>query len=113
MNKETKKISSIANELINYFFQNSAKNISLMINDKGDRSEINISSDDLNLTDEEVEKIIEYLNDEREVETEEYYWQIMGIDSEINEMAAIGTMVDEAIVNWNKPSIEIILIRYK
>jgi hypothetical protein len=113
MNREKTKISSITKELINYFLMHDAKDIDLKIRVKEDKTEINIHSDNIGFTEDDIENIRNLLNADREIENEEYYWQVIGVSSEGEELSAIGAMVDEVNIKWNKPSLEIHLIRKK
>lgn len=113
MTREMIKVSCITKEIMDYFFTHGAKDINLKIEDKEDRIEINVHSDYTKFTDEEVERIRGYFNIDREIENEEYYWQVMGLSDEGEEMLAIGVMIDDAIIKWNKPSLDIFIIRKK
>ncbi|HHV46554.1 MAG TPA: hypothetical protein GXX53_06620 [Tissierellia bacterium] len=111
MNREMTKISSITKELINYFLMHDAKDIELKIKVKEDKTEINIHSENIEFTEEDMENIKSLLNVGREIENDEYYCQVIGVNSEGEELSAIGVMVDEAKIKWNKPSLDISLIR--
>lgn len=113
MNREVSKISSIAKELISYFLMHGATDVNLSIKNEKDREEINIYSSKTNFTDEAVEKIKNCLHAEREIENEEYYCQVIGINPEREELLAISSMIDDVVIKWNKPSLAISLVRKK
>lgn len=113
MSREMAKVSSIAKELISFFLIHGEKNISLTINDKEDRTEISIHINNGKFSDEEIENIKNALYADREIENEEYYWQVIGVGSKGDELSAIGVMIDDTIIKWNKPSLDILLIRKK
>ena len=49
---------------------------------------------------------------ERQEEMEEYYWHLLGNDSETEEISLIGMMVDEAEVCVNSQTLTVELTRY-
>ena len=113
MKIEIKKVSKIVSELINFCLNNSSKKVEVSVEDKKDRFEIIIKTNNINCTDEQIEYIDELLNVTRQSEVEEYYWQLTGEDYKDQEISLVGMMVDESIIKWEKPLIEIKLIRYK
>lgn len=113
MNIEIKKVSKIVSELLNFCLNNSSKKVEICVEDKGDKFEIIFKTNSTCCTDEEIKYIEELLNVTRESEIEEYYWQLTGEDYEDQEISLVGMMVDEATIKWEKPLIEIKLIRYK
>jgi hypothetical protein len=113
MKQEINKVSKIVSELINFCLNNSAKKIEISIEDKEDRFEILIGTDYIECSKDDVENVKTLLETGRQLEVDEYYWQLTGEDMSDQELSLVGMMVDEAIVNWEKPSMKIKLIRYR
>lgn len=113
MKHETQKISRIANVLVDFFLSLSAKKIDLSIDEQENFFEIIISSESVNDNHSKIEDLKDFLKVQRQEEIEEYYWQLVGNDNEIEEINLIGMMVDEAVVEHQHPILKVKLIRYK
>lgn len=113
MKHEVKKVSKIVDELIEFCFLHATEKVSVTVENKEDRFEILAHSDNVNCSNEKVERLKELLNVQRQNEIEEYYWQLAGEDEHNGEFSLVGMMVDEAEVKFTCPSLTIKLVRYK
>ncbi|QGU96597.1 hypothetical protein GOM49_17225 [Clostridium bovifaecis] len=113
MRHEVKKVSKIVDELIEFCFLHSTEKVNVTVENKKDRFEIIAHSDNVNCSDEKVERLKELLSVQRQNEIEEYYWQLAGEDEHNGEFSLVGMMVDEAEVKFTCPSLTIKLVRYK
>jgi len=112
MTNEKQKIAKIVNALIEYFLSHQAKGIHLSIQETDDGISIILTMDEVHLTDKALDELKHYLYMERQEEMEEYYWHLLGNDSETEEISLIGMIVDEAEVLVSSPSLRVELTRY-
>lgn len=112
MTHENQKIARIANALLEYFLSNDAKGLTLSISEDTKSAYISLEISDITLSSHESEELIEHLYMERQEEMEEYYWHLLGNESETEEISLIGMMVDEATVQYNYPVMKIDLVRH-
>ena len=112
MTHENQKIARIANALLEYFLSNDAKGLTLSISEDTKSAYISLEISDITLSSHESEELIEHLYMERQEEMEEYYWHLLGNDSETEEISLIGMMVDDAQVQVLSPSLSVELTRY-
>ncbi|WP_326911388.1 hypothetical protein [Sedimentibacter sp. MB31-C6] len=113
MKYEIQKISRIVDVMIDFYLSRSAKKTNFSIEEKKGKFIINVYAEQIDCNYEKIEEMKELLNVQRQREMEEYYWQLAGNDIDGEEINLIGMMVDEATVEYNCPSLEITLIRYK
>ncbi len=90
--KESKKISKIVDELFLYFVKHGHADINLDI--KITEEEIRIKITLENLDKILLSKIEERLKEKREIEVEEYGWELMGESDCSNELELIGLLTD-------------------
>lgn len=112
MTYEKQKIARIANALVEYFLSHNAKGLTLSILEDEKQISILLQIVHVTLSDKSMDELKHYLYMERQEEMEEYYWHLLGNDSETEEISLIGMMVDEATVTSVPPSLTIELIRY-
>lgn len=112
MTYEKQKIARIANALVEYFLSHNAKGLTLSILEDEKQISILLQIVHVTLSDKSMDELKHYLYMERQEEMEEYYWHLLGNDSETEEISLIGMMVDEATVTSDPPSLTIELIRY-
>ncbi|MCG8500070.1 MAG: hypothetical protein MJB12_06640, partial [Firmicutes bacterium] len=115
--KHTKKrISKIANELIIYFFNMGATDITANLQDKKDYYRIllrsNFTTKDTDKM-EKIEKMVKYLKLNKQEEMEEYYWELIGECDVDTELPLVGMMIDDVETHINDDTIEVILYKYK
>lgn len=112
MTYEKQKIARIANALVEYFLSHNAKGLTLSILEDEKQISILLQIGQVTLSNKSMDELKHYLYMERQEEMEEYYWHLLGNDSETEEISLIGMMVDEATVTSVPPSLTIELIRY-
>jgi len=112
--KHTKKrISKIVDELVTYFYSMGATDISINLNEKKDYFKISLKSNYTTKDKNKIEKLIKYLKCDKQEEMEEYYWELTGESDVDNELMLVGMMTDEAEINIDEDTIEVVLYRYK
>lgn len=111
MTYENQKIARMANALVEYFLSHNAKGLTLSIQESEKQISILLKIDQVSLSDKSMDELKHHLYMERQEEMEEYYWHLLGNDSETEEISLIGMMVDEATVTSAPPSLRIELIR--
>ncbi len=107
--KECKKISKIVDELFLYFLKHGYSSINVDVNVSDLEIVICIKTD---LVEEVLlEKLTERINRKRELEVEEYGWELMGESDCSNELEMIGLLIDTfTYINENNKS-ELTFIR--
>jgi hypothetical protein len=113
MKHEIKKLSKIVDELITFCFQRKSHDMTISIKDRPDYFKVKVVVDNIDFTEERVVHLEELLNSGRQLEMEEYYWELAGECDCDSELCLIGMMVDKAEVEYNEPSLTIKLYRYK
>lgn len=113
MKYEVHKISKIVEEIIDFYYSHSSKNVDISIKDTSDSFIIEFQSDKIVSTSDKIDKFRELLNVQRQREMEEYYWQLAGNDLEGEEYNLVGMMVDKAEVEFKDPSLKVKLVRYR
>ena len=112
MTNEKQKIARIANALLEYFLSHNAKGLQLSIMESEKSVSISLQLEQVSLSEKCMEELKHFLYMERQEEMEEYYWHLLGNDSETQEISLIGMMVDEALVTETPPSMKVELVRY-
>jgi len=115
MKKTYKKISTIVDELITFFYQLEATNMQINIDETKTSHLITISSNFNTEYIHTVSRLKKNLNLGRNRETEEHYWSLMGKAdiSDDCELHIISSMIDEADVIINDDHITIKLTRLR
>lgn len=110
---EVKKLSKIVDELITFFFLKKTNKMNIEIEDLKDHYEITMVNDCCELTSEKLEILKSLFNVQRQREVEEYYWRLAGETDDESELSLVGTMIDDATVEYKDNKIIVKLIRYK
>lgn len=113
MRHEYRKIARITDELITYFLEQQAKDISLDLKYAEEKEIIIIKAHPVENIEKVVEELQEVLSYPRESEMEEYYWELAGECDYSSQLAIIGTMIDTASIDYNDESIHLELVRNK
>lgn len=113
MKNEIIKVTKIVDELIDFYFVNSAKKVNISVEETKDSFIIEIESDNIRCDEEKIQNFKDLIDIQRQREMEEYYWQLAGTSLDGEEYNLIGMMVDESIVEYNCPRLKITLIRKK
>lgn len=114
MKHNKKRVSRITDELTTYLFSMGAKDITIHIKEDEKQFMIKIKSDFVKFSDKEVKTLIQRLNIERQIEMEEYYWELAGESGIDPQLTLVGMMTDEGKVKFlDDHTIEITLYRYK
>lgn len=109
-----KRVSKIVDELLTYFLNLHATDISTRIQNLADQYKISITGDCKDLNDAEVQRLNRLLNTPQHEEMEEYYWELTGDCDVDSELALLGMMTTKAEINYQPgQAIEIILYRAK
>lgn len=109
-----KRICRITDELMTYLFTMGATDITVNVKEDERQFIIKIRSDFVEFTDQEVNRLFQRLNIERQVEMEEYYWELAGESDVDTELTLVGMMTDKGEINFiDDNTIEITLFRYK
>ncbi len=113
MKHEIKKICKIVDEIVTFLLTDDTDMVDFKINRLADKTIINITDYNTRYTEKEVDELIECLNVQRQMEVEEYYWQLVGECDNDSELAIIGAMVDSAIIELRDNNLYMELIRNK
>lgn len=90
--KEGKKISKIVDELFLYFIKHGHSNVNFNVNIDEVNVVIDITLD--NVDAKVIDKLNERISQDRELEIEEYGWELMGESDCSNELELIGLLVN-------------------
>lgn len=113
MRHEVKKISKMVDELTTFFLEHQAKSLDIKIDNLVDREVITVEAvalDDMALC---IKRLQRFLSYPRELEMEEYYWELAGETDSSEELGLVGTMIDEANIGYDEEKIQLELIRKK
>lgn len=113
MKYEIQKISKIVEEIIDFFYSHSTKKVNISIEETQDSFIIEVQSDHINCNSDNVKRLKDLLNVQRQREMEEYYWQLAGNDLDGDEYNLVGMMIDESYIDYIAPSLKVKLVRYK
>ncbi|OOB79495.1 MAG: hypothetical protein ATN34_03250 [Epulopiscium sp. Nele67-Bin002] len=111
MKREIKKVAKMVDEITTFFLEFQAQEVKVNIFTYKDRIVITASAKKLKKSEKAVRRLKQYLSYPRAHEMEEYYWALTG-ESECEEgLAIVGTMVDEASIDYDDEHIDIHLTR--
>lgn len=113
MKNEIIKVTKIVDELIDFYFVNSAKKVSISIEETKDAFIIEIETDNIKCNEKKIQDFKDLIDIQRQREMEEYYWQLAGTSLDGEEYNLIGMMVDESVIEYDCPKLKIKLIRKK
>ena len=113
---EMKKISKLTDEMVTFYLERKADNISVQISLKKEGTYISTSARNVTITERELKRIGENINKQnRLAEMEEYYWTLAGEGGSSIALSLVAIMVDSAEVAYHKDNniVEINLFRKK
>lgn len=109
---ENKKISKIVDEILTYLLDKKAKDIKVKIEKNETFTMIQTTSTDVNISENELKKLYNYLNTtHREVEMEEYYWSLAGEGSFSHELSLVAIMVDIVEIHYEGNELKMDFLR--
>lgn len=111
MKHEIKKICRIVDELTTLFLRRDTNEVDFKIVTQADRAIIRIVDYNTRFDDAYIDHLRLTLNRQRQVEIEEYYWQLAGETDEDDEITLIGAMIDSATVEKRDGNLYLELIR--
>ncbi len=111
MRHEIKKICKIVDEVTTFLLTDDTDMVDFKINKLEDRTIINIVDYNTHLTQEDVDDLIDCLNVQRQIEVEEYYWQLVGECDNDSELTMVGVMVDSAKIEIKDNNMYMELVR--
>lgn len=113
--RETKKAIKIISELMIYYSDMGATDLSIDFHTQKFNSEkefeIIISGLVEDLTKENLTELRENLNTDRETQVEEYYWELAGESNSSREMSLVGMLIDKAMVEYKDKNLKITIWR--
>ena len=114
MRNNKKRICRIVDELMTYLFTMGATEITASVREEENQFIIILRSNFTEFSEKEVKRLVRRLNIERQVEMEEYYWELTGESDIDTELTLVGMMTDKGEVRFlDNNTIEITLYRYK
>jgi hypothetical protein len=111
MRHEVKKICRIVDELTTMFLKEDSNEVDFKIITSPERSVIRLVVYHTKMDDAFIEHLGKTLNNQRQFEIEEYYWQLAGETDEDDELTLISVMIDEATVEKRDGNLYIELVR--
>lgn len=113
MRHEIRKISKMIDELTTFCLENDADDVQIHIKNLEDKEVITVTAYHIKDIEEVATKIRDFLSYPRELEMEEYYWELAGEADRGDELGLVGAMIDEARIDYNEEQLYIELIRNK
>lgn len=113
--KHTKKrISKIADELLNFLMSIGADDITINVKDEEDRYKICAKSNYVKANNEEkLNDLIKCIDCPKQEEMEEFYWELAGECDVDTELSLISMMVDKIKLDIDDDTIYIVLYKNK
>lgn len=111
MRHEIKKICKIVDELTTMFLKEDTNEVDFKIIKSPEQTIIRIVDHDTRYTDDQIEHLRKTLNNQRQLEVEEYYWQLAGENDDEDELTLVSAMIDTATVTKQDGNLTIELIR--
>jgi len=108
---EVKKICRIVDELTTLFLRRDTNEVDFKIIVNDNESIIRIVDYNTRFSDNYIAHLSLTLNRQRQLEIEEYYWQLAGETDQDDEITLIGAMIDRAIVEKRDGHLYLELIR--
>lgn len=100
------------NEILNYAVHRGARDCHIKINEVSNKdNEIIMTFKPLDLSITELNELRESLDIPRQVQVEEYSWELVGENEYYHELNMIGMMTDEASVEYNDNCLKVKLYR--
>ena len=111
MKHDIKKVAKIADEVLTFCLLHKSDRTRMDVKHLPDGFVVEIEAFHIDITDEKVARIEEYLNVHRQDEVAEYYWQLAGEIDDENELSLVGMMTDDYKLEFTEESLVITLIR--
>ncbi len=110
MRNERMKATKILEELIGYFFNQNIDHLKMDLNYKDKEFIIHVEGLCTSVP-TDLDHLAELLNEPRQAELEEYYWGLLGGNSQRQELDLLGALVDYADVSCEKNILSITVHR--
>lgn len=108
---ELKKDAKIIDEILLYLLKHDYDDVSIHV--KRGKEEFQITFKCGKLSKEIVECMDKYINKERELEVEEYGWELMGESDSQSDLGMVGLLIDKMLVDDSDPEYTVLkLIRH-
>ncbi len=108
---EIKKDTKIVDEILLYLLKNDHDEVS--INIKREHDEVFITFKCTKLSDEIIKSLDKYINKERELEMEEYGWELMGESDGQSDLSMVGLLIDNLTIDNSNPDYTVLsLVRH-
>lgn len=111
MHNEIQKTTKIIDEFTSLLVKRGSQEIDIKLKMQDHFTTIYITSYNTSMEKEEMDRLSEFLNIQRQSEIEEYYWGLMGETSDEDEMFLVGSMIDSAVLETKNNNLYIQLIR--
>lgn len=111
MHNEIQKTTKIMDELTSLLINKGSVEIDIKLKKGVNCTEIFITDYNTHITQDEINRLTEFLNITRQSEIEEYYWGLMGETSDEDELFLVGSMIDSATLELKNGNLYIKLIR--
>ncbi|MDH8679250.1 hypothetical protein QE109_13920 [Fusibacter bizertensis] len=111
MKHEVKKICKIVDELTTLFLKEDTNEVDFKIITQPDRAIVKIVDYNTKYSEEFIAHLKKTLNNQRQSEIEEYYWQLAGETDDDDELTLISVMIDSATVEKRDGNLYIELVR--
>ena len=98
---EIKKDAKIVDEILLYLLKNDHDEVS--INIKREQDEVFITFKCTKLSDDIIKSMDKYINKERELEMEEYGWELMGESDGQSDLSMVGLLIDKLTIDNSNP----------
>lgn len=110
MSNERMKATKILEELIGYFFNHNIDHLKMDLNYKEKEFIIQVEGQ-CSSRPSDLDHLIELLNEPRQDELEEYYWGLLGGNSQRQELDLLGSLVDCSEVTYEENILSITVYR--
>ena len=111
MRHEIKRVCKIVDELTTIFLSEDTNEVDFKIITGPEKTIIRIVDYHTNYSDAFINHFSKTLNNQRQSEIEEYYWQLAGENESENELTLIGAMVDSATVEKRDGNLYVEIVR--
>lgn len=102
MSHNKMKTIKLASELMSFFFDLGINDLKLKVELINGNSIVSISGKKEGIEEEVIEKASKVLNTPRQMQVEEYYWELLGLMESAGELSLAGMLTDKADVSYNK-----------
>ncbi|OON99213.1 MAG: hypothetical protein ATN35_00195 [Epulopiscium sp. Nele67-Bin004] len=111
MKRNIKKVSKIVNELTMFLLEHQSTNIKVGVRNFDDKVVITAVAEDIEKMDIAVTNLKKSLSYPRTREIEEYCWELTGESETESGLAIVGSMVDEATIDYDETQLYVQLTR--